>query len=163
MTDTNAKVIRFPWTAPNNSGDGEGAFKGFLSMKLGTYKFLFPIGLPNYDPAALTKSKELQGKTYERVPYPGCAPIQVTRKTQIVTRTLVKPSSTAESEKKLILSEVGSLGESQDTIHYTGPVHGAVAFLTKLAVPVGGSAIQISGPRGQDYGVIKPVTALPTA
>jgi hypothetical protein len=161
MAEALARLVKFPWTAPNNSGDGKGTYKGFLSMKLGTFKYLFPLGLPAFDPESMTTTSEVKAKTYKRYPYPGCEPITVIRPAQKITRTLTARVSTAVSENKLILSERGVLGASQDTVHYTGKVHGAVAFLSQFADPVAGGGVAITGPHGQSYGQIEAVTVLP--
>jgi hypothetical protein len=161
MAEALAQVVRFPWTAPNTTGDGKGQYKGFLSMKLGTYKYLFPAGLAGVDPNAATKTYDVGAKTYQRALYAGGPKITVTRKSQKITKSLTGRVSTAASEKKLILSERGVLGGSADTIHYTGHVYGAVAFLNQFAAPVAGGGVQIHGPHGQSYSHIDAVIKVP--
>jgi hypothetical protein len=162
MTEALARELRFPWTMDATVGGNGGKLKGWFKMKVGTFKFLFPLGLENAGPEDYTDTYNIGAKTYRRALYAGGPTIQVTRPAQTIIRTRSYKASTAASEKKLIISERGVIGGSQDTIYYTGPVHGAVSYLKEKCALIAGGGIQIEGPHGQAYLHVDAIINTPT-
>ena len=162
MSEDLGRTVKFPWQIGNGeNGDGP-KLKGFFSMKLGTYNYLFPTGVLGQDATALFDAYEQTGKTFNRLLYPGGPSVSVTRTSKQVKRTRVTSTSTAKSERKLILSERGLLGASTDTVYYTGPTYGAVAWLKSFSNVLAGGGLQIDGPKGQSYAKVDAAIELPT-
>lgn len=156
MADPNAQLTRFPWVLSEEGGPEGKGVKGYLSMPLGTFRYLFPNGLPDGSEGDYTTEYEQTAKTYQRALYYGGPTVTVTRRPKVVKRTRSMVAMSARSERKLILSESSAFGSSQSTIHYTGPTYGVVAWLKQNASRVGSGSIQIRGGKGQTFAAIDP-------
>jgi hypothetical protein len=162
MAEDLARTVKFPWQIGTGGNGDSPALKGFFSMKLGTYNYLFPGGVIGQGATALFDTYEQNAKTFNRLLYPGGPSVVVKRTSKNVKRTRVSSTSTAKSERKLILSERGLLGASQTTIYYTGPTYGAVAWLKSFSNVIAGGGLQIDGPKGQSYAKVDAAIELPT-
>jgi hypothetical protein len=162
MASDLGRTVKFPWQiGDGENGDGP-KLKGFFSMKLGTYNYLFPGGVSGQNATALFDTYEQGEKSFDRQLYAGGPTVRVKREERTVKRTRVSSTSTAKSERKLILSERGILGASQNTIYYTGPTYGAVAWLKSFSNVIAGGGLQIDGPKGQSYAKVDAAIELPT-
>jgi hypothetical protein len=159
MADPNATLTRFPWKWETGKAANGDVTAGFITMKLGTYRYLFPQGTGEKPEDTFYSAKQIPEKQYKRHLYPGGPEITVTRKAKLTYRTRSLTATTAMSEKKLILSESSILGDSEDTIHYTGPTWACVAWLKKNCLIIDNGHVNIRGPHGQSYAALEPVPA----
>jgi len=162
MLNPLAQEMRFPWQIGTGSGANATNQKGWFTMALGTYEYLFPLGIQGQSNAAGYDVLTSGRKSHNRQLYPGGPSVSVKASTKTVYRTRVIASNTAKTEKKLILSERGIVDGSQATIYYTGKTYAAVAWLKAYANVAVGSGVAISGPKGQSYGVIGAAIQTPT-
>lgn len=145
-------MTHFPW-------DYQGE-KGYLKMAVGTFKYLFPQGLPDLKDTLPYTTYQQTAKTYTRHLYAGGPVVTVTRKAKEVKRARSMKATTAESENKLVLSVSGALGASTATVHYTGKVWAVVAWLKNNVKTADSAAIQIRGGKGQAFTLVDPVSPI---
>ena len=139
MSEEFSKIVTIPYV-----NDGK---HGVFKMALGTYNYLF--GTTKLPTGATFRSYTVSPKSYVRHAWAGGPTIPVTRGLQTIKRAVMSASSTAKSDKKLILTS----GGVSDTIYYTGKVYNAVDWLVANS-KVNDKAVTIQSPRGASYNVI---------